>query len=314
MEKKSSVGCLFYLIYGFFIFGSSKAEMVPAVYVFGDSLVDVGNNNYLTLSIAKANHRHYGIDFPTHKPTGRFSNGKNAADFRQSIPLTKQVDYYSIVHEEMTREKGADGLQKHLSKSVFVVVIGSNDLFAYFESSDLRKKSTPHQYVDSMAFSLKLQLQRLYDHGARKFEIAGVGTLGCCPEFRLKNKTECVVEVNYWSVKYNEALQSMLKEWQSENGGIIYSYFDTYAAINDLIQSPASYGFSEVKGACCGLGELNARAPCLPLSNLCPNRQDHIFFDQFHPTEAASRIFVNRLFDGSSAYASPINMRQLVAA
>jgi len=34
----------------------------------------------------------------------------------------------------------------------------------------------------------------------------------------------------------------MLKEWQSENGGIIYSYFDTYAAINDLIQSPASYG------------------------------------------------------------------------
>jgi len=81
MEKKISAGCFFYLIYGFFIFGSSKAEMVPAVYVFGDSLVDVGNNNYLTLSIAKANHRHYGIDFPTHKPTGRFSNGKNAADF-----------------------------------------------------------------------------------------------------------------------------------------------------------------------------------------------------------------------------------------
>jgi hypothetical protein len=59
----------------------SMSQMVPAVYVFGDSLVDVGNNNYLTLSIAKANHRHYGIDFLDHKPTGRFSNGKNAADF-----------------------------------------------------------------------------------------------------------------------------------------------------------------------------------------------------------------------------------------
>lgn len=34
----------------------------------------------------------------------------------------------------------------------------------------------------------------------------------------------------------------MLMEWQSENKGIIYSYFDTYAAINDLIQTPASYG------------------------------------------------------------------------
>lgn len=69
--------------------------MVPALYVFGDSLVDVGNNNYLTLSIAKANHRHYGIDFPTHKPTGRFSNGKNAADFLGNSIQTN-LHYYTI--------------------------------------------------------------------------------------------------------------------------------------------------------------------------------------------------------------------------
>lgn len=66
---------LFSLILGF-----SRAQMVPAVYVFGDSLVDVGNNNYLTVSVAKANFPHNGIDFPTKKPTGRFCNGKNAAD------------------------------------------------------------------------------------------------------------------------------------------------------------------------------------------------------------------------------------------
>jgi hypothetical protein len=36
----------------------------------------------------------------------------------------------------------------------------------------------------------------------------------------------------------------MLKEWQSENEGIIYSYFDTYAAMSSLIQSPASYGIT----------------------------------------------------------------------
>ncbi|KAK7300057.1 hypothetical protein RJT34_10889 [Clitoria ternatea] len=358
-------GCslLFIIIYAFiFCFGFSKPQMVPAVYVFGDSLVDVGNNNFLPLSIAKANHPHYGIDFPTHKPTGRFSNGKNAADFigeklglatsppylslvskanknnasfmggvsfasagagifdgtdeiyRQSVPLTKQVDQFSTVHEEMTKEVGAAALQKHLSKSIFVVVIGSNDIFGYFQSSGLRKKNTPQQYVDSMASSLIVQLQRLYDGGGRKFEIVGVGEVGCCPALRLKNKTECVVEANYWAVKYNEGLQSMLKEWQLKNEGIVYSYFDTYAAIHHLVQAPASYGFTEVKAACCGLGELNARAPCLPLSNLCSNRQDHIFWDQFHPTEAASRIFTDEIFDGSSGYTSPINMRQLVTA
>ena len=65
-----------------FVFGSSVlCESVPGLYVFGDSLVDVGNNNYLSLSLAKADFPHNGVDFPTGKATGRFSNGKNAADF-----------------------------------------------------------------------------------------------------------------------------------------------------------------------------------------------------------------------------------------
>jgi hypothetical protein len=59
----------------------ANAQMVPAIFVFGDSLVDVGNNNYLPVSVAKADFPHNGIDFPTKKATGRFSNGKNAADF-----------------------------------------------------------------------------------------------------------------------------------------------------------------------------------------------------------------------------------------
>ena len=67
--------------------------MAPALYVFGDSLVDVGNNNYLRLSIAKANHPPYGVDFPTKKATGRFSNGKNAADF-----LGKLIKIYSSAY------------------------------------------------------------------------------------------------------------------------------------------------------------------------------------------------------------------------
>lgn len=51
------------------------------MYVFGDSLVDVGNNNYLSFSLLKADFPHNGIDYPGHKATGRFCNGKNSADF-----------------------------------------------------------------------------------------------------------------------------------------------------------------------------------------------------------------------------------------
>lgn len=50
-----------------------------AFFVFGDSLVDNGNNNYLATS-ARADSPPYGIDYPTHRPTGRFSNGLNIPD------------------------------------------------------------------------------------------------------------------------------------------------------------------------------------------------------------------------------------------
>lgn len=52
--------------------------IVPAMFIFGDSLIDNGNNNNL-FSFAKANYLPYGIDF-NNNPTGRFSNGYTIVD------------------------------------------------------------------------------------------------------------------------------------------------------------------------------------------------------------------------------------------
>lgn len=61
--------------------GFKGTEAAPrAFFVFGDSLVDNGNNNYLATT-ARADAPPYGIDYPTRRPTGRFSNGLNIPDF-----------------------------------------------------------------------------------------------------------------------------------------------------------------------------------------------------------------------------------------
>lgn len=57
-----------------------------AFFVFGDSLVDVGNNNYLATT-ARADAPPYGIDYPGRRPTGRFSNGFNIPDLISSVSL-----------------------------------------------------------------------------------------------------------------------------------------------------------------------------------------------------------------------------------
>uniref|UniRef100_A0A1D1YZW2 GDSL esterase/lipase At1g71691 n=1 Tax=Anthurium amnicola TaxID=1678845 RepID=A0A1D1YZW2_9ARAE len=52
--------------------------VVPAMFVFGDSLIDPGNNNRL-VSLARADYAPNGIDFPA-GVTGRFCNGGTVAD------------------------------------------------------------------------------------------------------------------------------------------------------------------------------------------------------------------------------------------
>ncbi|XP_059643429.1 GDSL esterase/lipase At1g74460 [Cornus florida] len=49
-------------------------------FIFGDSLSDVGNNNYLSRSLARASLPWYGIDFGNGMPNGRFTNGRTVAD------------------------------------------------------------------------------------------------------------------------------------------------------------------------------------------------------------------------------------------
>ncbi|XP_059303161.1 GDSL esterase/lipase APG-like [Lycium ferocissimum] len=56
-----------------------STTLVPAIITFGDSAVDVGNNDYIH-TLFKANYPPYGRDFVNNQPTGRFCNGKLATD------------------------------------------------------------------------------------------------------------------------------------------------------------------------------------------------------------------------------------------
>ncbi|KAM0992421.1 hypothetical protein ACFX13_010838 [Malus domestica] len=80
---------------------SYEAE-ARAFFVFGDSLVDNGNNNYLATT-ARADSPPYGIDYPTGRPTGRFSNGMNIPDFiSQQLGAEPTLPYLS---PELTGQK-----------------------------------------------------------------------------------------------------------------------------------------------------------------------------------------------------------------
>lgn len=63
---------------------SLMAASASCIFIFGDSLVDTGNNNYIT-TLARADIWFNGIDFANRLPTGRFCNGRTVPDFLSKI-------------------------------------------------------------------------------------------------------------------------------------------------------------------------------------------------------------------------------------
>lgn len=56
-----------------------KNATIPALIVFGDSIMDTGNNNNLP-TLLKCNFLPYGKDFPGGFASGRFSDGRVPSD------------------------------------------------------------------------------------------------------------------------------------------------------------------------------------------------------------------------------------------
>ncbi|KAM0943094.1 putative triacylglycerol lipase [Dioscorea sansibarensis] len=346
----------------FLVFFSSVSHSAqsPAIFIFGDSLIDNGNNNYLP-SIAKANYFPYGIDLGV--PTGRFCDGLTVTDYGarwlglpfpppylslQSLTtkILRGVNYASAaagILDETGRHYGSrisfnrqillfektvkfqlpiliadpNALAQFIANSLFIINIGSNDyinnylLPQYYTSS---KTYSPEAFADLLITSFTRQLTSLYRLGVRKMLIVGIGPLGCIPsQLSMNNSTdgECIERVNDIVMAFNRPFFSMLPSLNSSLPGAFFVYQNIYDRFNDLIQNPSDYGFTVKNQACCGNGRYGGELSCLPLQVPCAARNQYIFWDSFHPSQAANAIIAARCYSPSATDCYPISGRQL---
>ncbi|KAL0914049.1 hypothetical protein M5K25_017548 [Dendrobium thyrsiflorum] len=348
--------------------GGDSFDNLTASFVFGDSLVDAGNNNYLP-TLSKADIRPNGIDFTASggQPTGRYTNGRTIADivgeelgqadfsqpflapnatgrailngvnyasggggilngtgqiFVNRLGLEIQVDYFNITRKELDKIMGISQAKYFLMKnSIFSMTIGSNDflnnyLFPFL-SAGVRINESPDTFVDQLINTLRAQLTRLYSLDARKFVVANVGPIGCIPYQRSINRlteTECVSLPNELARTYNVRLRDLLSELNDNLPGAKFCLADVYDLVFEIITNYKKYGFTSSSSACCGNGgRFAGLIPCGPTSSMCDNRSEYVFWDPYHPSEAANLIIGKYLVDGDTKYISPINLRQLKA-
>ncbi|XP_039120448.1 GDSL esterase/lipase 7-like [Dioscorea cayenensis subsp. rotundata] len=101
----TNLSILLVIMISFFI-PISECAKAPAIFIFGDSLIDNGNNNHLP-SIAKANYFPYGIDYGM--PTGRFSNGLTVMDYAAKwLGFPFPPPYLSLQSKTMKILKGVN--------------------------------------------------------------------------------------------------------------------------------------------------------------------------------------------------------------
>ncbi|XP_006844086.2 GDSL esterase/lipase At1g71691 [Amborella trichopoda] len=86
---------VFHSLLSSFVKVQPQRPLASALYIFGDSINDNGNNNFIA-ALAKANYPPYGIDFPS-GATGRFTNGLTTTDIiAQLLKLPLPPPYLSL--------------------------------------------------------------------------------------------------------------------------------------------------------------------------------------------------------------------------
>ncbi|KAI3822801.1 hypothetical protein L1987_10399 [Smallanthus sonchifolius] len=336
---------IFVFILMFLMLSSLKVytqPLVPALFIFGDSVVDAGNNDLET--IVKSNFPPYGRDFINRQVTGRFCNGKLASDFTgenlgftsypppilskeangenlllganfasggsgyyettaklyNTIPLSKQLGYYKEYQKKLVLIAGQSNATSIINGSIYLVSSGSSDLVQnYYVNPLLYKVYTPEQFSDILIQAYSHFVQELYQLGARKIGVSTLPPIGCLPAsitIFSEDSNECVTKMNSVAEYFNKMLNATSLTLKSKLSGLNLVVLDIYQPLLDLIQKPTDYGFFEARKACCGTGLVETSYLCNKESpGTCKNASEYVFWDGFHPSEAANKILADDL-------------------
>ncbi|KAL9459847.1 hypothetical protein AB3S75_003118 [Citrus x aurantiifolia] len=203
---------------------------------------------------------------------------------------------------------------KHLSKCIYSVGVGNNDYINNYllpQFYPTNSSYTPDQYATVLIQQYSLQLKTLYNFGARKVALFGLGLIGCTPGSiaMYGNGTSCVEYINNEVQMFNTKLVSLVDELNNNFQDTKFIYVNTSSVSSSI---PATVINTS---PCCEVGNLTANngvLTCIPSGTACPNRAEHIMWDAAHPTETAYVMMAERSYKAQLPFDTyPIDIHHL---
>ncbi|XP_039039924.1 GDSL esterase/lipase 7-like [Hibiscus syriacus] len=192
-----------------------------------------------------------------------------------------------------------ESFDSYMSRSLFFVHIGGNDLALYWEFGKLQEEFfSVKKYTRLLSNELYSRLEAMYELGARKFVVNNAFPFGCQPVnlHQKTNDTSFLEDMNERAALFNGRLHKILRKLNKSLKGSTFVLFDMYKLFEDVLAQPAAYGFTNINDSCCIDVAGDQSRTCLPSSVPCSDRKSHVFFDPFHPSESIHFLWFRRLF------------------
>ncbi|XP_057481367.1 GDSL esterase/lipase At5g08460-like isoform X2 [Actinidia eriantha] len=281
----------------------ASSSQFTAMFCFGDSLTDNGNNNYLT-SLAKANYVPYGVDF-YEGPSGRFSNGRTIIDYLGDLV---GIPYLPAFANPLATGKNILRGVNFASAAAGILEETGRNLGQRFSLS---------QQVENFENTLSQLKNEMSDEEISQYLFKSLAIMILGSNDYINNymvPSQYATSYIYNPKEYADLLieryatQILLNSKYPE---AIFVYGNTYGAFGDILNNPTAYGFKVIDKGCCGIGRNQGQITCLPFSSPCIDRNQYVFWDAFHPTQAVNQILARRAYNGLPSDCYPVNVQQM---
>ncbi|PWA57728.1 SGNH hydrolase-type esterase domain-containing protein [Artemisia annua] len=309
----------------------SEEPQVPCYFIFGDSLVDSGNNNQL-VTASKVNYPPYGIDF-SEKASGRFTNGRTLADLiGEHLGFDEYIPSYAVATDEQINKgvnyaSGSSGIRdetgSHLgerislnmqllhhdsiisrlsnlqhdttftNKCIYLLNIGSNDYINNYFFSDYYNTS---RVYDPTQYAVNL----IEQYSEQLMTLYNLGARKIVV-FGLARIGCIPAEIGRFGTHgklcvdpLNEAAKIFNNKLKSLVDDLNNIYSDgRFTFINVTSISAPQGDIPFPNEPCCQVRE---DWQCTPNTDPCRFRDLSLFFDGFHPTEISNILLAARSY------------------
>ncbi|CAH2052954.1 unnamed protein product [Thlaspi arvense] len=306
---------------------SGKAT-VSALFAFGDSILDTGNNNNLATN-SKCNFFPYGRNFAGGKATGRFGNGRVFSDMiAEGLGLKTLLPAYrdpNLSNNDLPTgvcfASGGSGLDQRTARLQGVIwvpdqvkdfqnyvtklngVVGSQKANAVLSNAiyliaagnnDLAitfptARTTISAYTDLLVTWTDNLLKSLYDMGARKFAVLGTLPLGCLPGAR--NTYGNIMKL--CSVPANQGADNFNKKLSAKLNNLGTTLPGARFVYVDMY-NPLQNLINNPQAS--GFIDVADGCCCMPTSPIpCPDASRYVFWDYGHPSEKSYQTIAPRI-------------------